>query len=424
MSRNLKSTSNRLLCLWRKPDHLSINVVVDMESEVESAQKAIEVSHGSAGEFSKSAASHMYISNKRSKVFGLVSCLIFALILAVLLPLFWFGSVPTISVFMQKGNKYRLPVTIAAELLMLAIISTCIVRLAITTRSLNRRSSYISSCLSEEFRSVSTQNFEQSTSPLRSARSTKSGSLRSKRNSDSLPNMNIVALRQILESLPTETVARIQELGKRFLNSGNGRSTIEPGKFSTQHKISMDSNSSTTYKIAVKVLLVGDINVGKTSIFHRILYDQFSSSYLQTIGADLGFSTLILSTNSGVDSVSVGLQIWDLGGQEQLVKATKHYYKDAVVVIPVADISNLASLAALHNWLHDISHKVYDPYLVLLLNKADLDHKEVTEEEINKITELQNVERFEVSAKTGENVYKAFTESIAKVIIKETAKML
>ena len=416
---------NQWFCFWRKPGQLTLNVHREeaMDSEAERAEKAIEVSHGSAGEFSRSAGSQTYLKSKCSLTCMLACAMTFFIIIAVLLPLFWFGSVPKISEFMKRGKNYRLPVTIVGEVFLFFLICLCIIQFVRVGRSLQRRMSYLSSCSSGNLHSSFDPNVTPSS--LRSnSESLRSGQGRPMRFSSSSSSMHAVALRQILEELPEECIKRVQELAKRFLNSGNGRSSIVPGKFSLSQRISVDSNSANTYRVATKVLLLGDINVGKTSIFHRILYDQFSSSYLQTIGADLGFSTLNLSSKDEIDQLSVGLQIWDIGGQEQLVKATKLYYKDAVIIIPVADITNIASLKALQYWLKDAINKIYDPYVVLLLNKADLEKKEVTEDDIDEIEELRNVERYEVSAKTGANVSKAFTETIAKVLIKETTKLV
>eukprot|EP00112_Aurelia_sp_Birch-Aquarium-sp1_P022373 Seg6288.3 transcript_id=Seg6288.3/GoldUCD/mRNA.D3Y31 product="Ras-related protein Rab-32D" protein_id=Seg6288.3/GoldUCD/D3Y31 len=427
MSNEPEKMPNRLLCFWKKPEHLRINVEQRiMETEEERVQRAIEVSHGSAGEFSKSTASRSYIKSKSLSVFLTVCFLIFIVTTGILLPLFWFGSVPKISIFMKKGEKYRLPVVIVVEAFVVAFIGICIMRIVRISRSVQRRASYLSSYSSRDIDAALEQNMIAQTPPSdRSDRSVnKTASLRSKRGTQTTSTMQIVALRQILEDLPTDCVERIQELAKKFLDSGNGSSSIEPGKFNVTQKISIQSNLGKNYKIAVKVMLIGDINVGKTSIFHRILYDQFSDSYLQTIGAELGFSTLYLSAADEIDQLSVGLQIWDIGGQEQLVHASKSYYKDAVIVILVLDITSLSSLTALNFWLTEVVSKVYDPYLVLLLNKADLDEKVITEDEINMIQELKQAERYEVSAKTGENVRKAFSETIAKVLIKETNKLL
>lgn len=394
-----------------------------MDSEIERAEKAVEVSHGSAGEFSRSAASQSYLQRRCLSTIVFVS-LIFVLITAiVLLPLFWFGSVPKISEYLKRWIKYRLPITIIVELFLFSLICLCIIQLVRSGRSIQRRVSYLSSCSNRTFFSSLDPNLTPSSlrSNVDNVRPGNRSKLASQMPSSS---MHTVALRQILEELPDNCIERVQELAKKFLSSGNGRSSLVPGRFNINQRVSIDSNSAHTYRVAAKVLLLGDINVGKTSIFHRLLYDQFSSSYLQTIGADLGFSTLNLTSKDENDQLAVGLQIWDIGGQEQLARATKLYYKDAVIIIPVVDISNVASLHSLHYWLQDVMSKIYDPYVVLLLNKADLENKNITEDDINDIDDLRDAERFEVSAKTGENVSRAFTETIAKVLIKETSKLL
>jgi len=416
---SMRKVQSRWLCFWRKSNQLQIIVrqTERVKSEMQQAEKAIEVSHGSAGDFSRSTASQTYLKRKCVTTV-LCFCLILILLtVGVLVPLFWYGSIPEISQYMKKAEKYRLPFTIIIEALLFLLIGLCIVLLVKKGRSLQRRVSYVSSYSSGRF----TSSIDR-TATSSSLRSTRGGARLSHATSSS--SMHVVALRQILEELPEDCIERVQELAKLFLSSGDGRSSIVPGKFSFSQQVSIDSNSVHTYRVATKVLLLGDVNVGKTSIFHRLLYDQFSPSYLQTIGADLGFSTLSLSSKLESDQLAVGLQIWDIGGQEQLARATKLYYKDAVIIIPVADISNVESLHALQYWLRDVVNKIYDPYVVLLLNKADLENKEVTEDDINEIAELKDVERYEVSAKTGANVSRAFTETIAKVLIKETAKIL
>ena len=386
-----------------------------MESGEERMQRAIEVSHGSVGEFSKSAASQSYIQHKRLRICLLACLVILCLAVAIILPIFWFCSVPIVSVFLQKSRNIRVPVVVVVEIAMSAGILLCIACIVKRARSVQRRVSYLESC-SGEF----TISADHS-----SLAANRSDSLRSsKKSSSSVYN---VALRQILEDLPRETVEKIQKLAQLYLNSGTGRSKILPGKFPPGlHKPSNHSAAADnqTYKLSAKVLLIGDVNVGKTSVFHRILYDQFSDSYLQTLGVDLGFSTLYLSNLDEGDELSVALQIWDIGGQEQLAKVTKTYLKDSVIIIPVVDISNKSSLLALNWWFDEISDKVYDPCVVMLLNKADLGEKLIQKEDIDSIEKLKGIERYEVSAKTGANVMKAFTETVAKVIIKEAAKIL
>lgn len=394
-----------------------------MQSEVERAEKAIEVSHGSAGDFSRSAASQTYIKYKRSLTCIYSSIVAFSIIAGILLPLFWYGSVPNVSGFMKKSKEFRLPVTLIIEIFLFFVIFFCIYQLVRSGRSLQRRTSYITSCSRHDFSSSFDPNITP-TSLRSNIHSIISTSGNSSRISSTAASIHGMALRQILEELPDERIKKVQELARKFLDSGTGKCSIVPGKFNFSQMVSSDTSHTQTYKVAAKVLLVGDVNVGKTSIFHRLLYDQFSSSYLQTIGADLGFSTLSLPSQGESDQLSVGLQIWDIGGQEQWAKAAKAYYKDAVVLIPVADISNPGSLQALRYWMNEAVSKIYEPYVVLLLNKVDLDDKQITDEDINEIEQLRDAERFEVSAKTGANVSQAFSETVAKLLIRETSNLL
>ncbi len=379
-------------------------------------QKAIEVSHGSMGEFSRSTASQYYIRKRKTYICLFVSLLIICIVMAVLVPLFWYGHIPVISSYLKKSVEYRIPLTIAIEVLLFMCMVMCIYKIMRYSSSIQRRLSYLSSC-SVEFNSSGDQ---PSRTRLPSKRSE---SLVTKKPANT-SSIHGTSLRQTLEDLPGETVSKIQELAKNYLSSGNGRSSIEPRKFASKPKLSPAVSADHVHTISAKVLLIGDISVGKTSIFHRILYDQFSESYLQTIGVDLGFSTLFLSNEGEQEQLSVALQIWDIGGQGQLSNATKIYFRDAIIIIPVVDISNMQTLEALNWWFKEISDKVYDPYMILLLNKADLGNRAIKEDDINNIPELRGVERYEVSAKTGANVMKAFSETIAKVVVKETAKVL
>eukprot|EP00794_Sanderia_malayensis_P015180 gene15180-16742_t len=384
------------------------------ESEEHRTRRAIEVSHGSVGEFSRSAASQYFVKRKSSIICLFVFLILLCLLSCILLPVFWFASVPGVSDFLKRYSRVRIPIIATFEVVMFVCLFLLMICVMKHIRSRQKRASYLAHSCSGEVVS-STEKRDKRCDSISAKRQVATSNT---------PSSN--SLRQVLEEMPTETVQKVQELAKQFLNSGNGRSTMESRRFSIagQHKASILSDDEVVFKISVKVLLIGDVNVGKTSIFHRILYDQFSSSYLQTIGADLGFSTLYLSNAGEGDQLSVALQIWDLGGQEQLAQTTKAYLKDSIIIIPVIDITKKNTLDVLAWWLDEISVKAYDPYIVLLLNKADLDDKVVKEDDINQITQLKNIERYEVSAKTGANVMKAFTETVAKALVKETAKVL
>ena len=73
-----------------------------------------------------------------------------------------------------------------------------------------------------------------------------------------------------------------------------------------------------------KVLLVGEPNVGKSSLIRRILLGEFDEEYMTTIGVDL--SAVVIETGHGSPVI---LTVIDLGGQKEFSNLRTHYYKDA-----------------------------------------------------------------------------------------------
>lgn len=101
-----------------------------------------------------------------------------------------------------------------------------------------------------------------------------------------------------------------------------------------------------------KVVLVGDSNVGKTSIIQRYTKDNFDQGIEPTIGAH--FMTRIIDLGEHGGSGRMKLQIWDTAGQEKYKSVTQIYYRDAAAAVCVYDISNALSLDAAERWLEDL----------------------------------------------------------------------
>ncbi|KAL1326902.1 hypothetical protein HN51_037027 [Arachis hypogaea] len=167
----------------------------------------------------------------------------------------------------------------------------------------------------------------------------------------------------------------------------------------------------------LKVILLGDSGVGKTSLMNQYVYRKFSQHYKATIGAD--FVTKELQ----VDDKLVTLQIWDTAGQERFNSLGAAFYRGADCCVLVYDVNAHKTFDTLNNW-HDEFIKQADlndheafPF-VLLGNKVDVDggnSRKVTEKKAREwCASRGNLPYFETSAKEGYNVDEAFL-NVAKI---------
>jgi len=161
-----------------------------------------------------------------------------------------------------------------------------------------------------------------------------------------------------------------------------------------------------------KILVVGDIGTGKTSIIKRFVHNIFSMHYKSTIGVD--FALKVINWDPKTE---VRLQLWDIAGQERFGNMTRVYYKEAVGAFIVFDVTRISTFEAVAKWKADIDAKVtYGPDdkpipVVLLANKCDLAKeggyvKNATE--MDKYTNENGfIKWFETSAKDNVNIDKA-----------------
>ena len=155
-------------------------------------------------------------------------------------------------------------------------------------------------------------------------------------------------------------------------------------------------------------MLIGDSNVGKTSIIKRYCNNQFSPSYISTVGID--FETKYLRLNGKI----INLQIWDTAGQERYKVLAKNYYKNSDGFIIVYDITDKKSFNNVANWITQIKDSASENVkCVLLGNKCDLE--ELRQVDINQGKDLANnyhLKFYETSAQKGNNIQKVFTDLV------------
>ena len=174
---------------------------------------------------------------------------------------------------------------------------------------------------------------------------------------------------------------------------------------------SLPSQPITTHQF--KLIMLGDVAVGKTSIVTRFVDNEFKSTYHCTVGVEYKVKSLKLDPYTNVN-----LKIWDTCGEEKYRTITRQYYRNSNGVVLVFDLTNKNSFDKLSGWLNDI--KEYGPNdicIILVGNKSDVqDRKLSLFEEGKKLAMNYKMPYIEVSAKTGTNVLSMF-ENITKKMI-------
>lgn len=165
------------------------------------------------------------------------------------------------------------------------------------------------------------------------------------------------------------------------------------------------------YDYLMKVVMVGDTGVGKSSLLIQFTENTFDSSQAATIGVEFGTNIL------DVDDKQVKLQIWDTAGQEAFRSLTRSYYRGTCCAILVYDITSKNSFAHLKDWLDEARDNGPETMIFLVIgNKIDSeDDRQVTFEDGRLFAEENGTFFTETSAKTGDHVTAAF-QLITKTI--------
>jgi Ras-related protein Rab-18 len=179
--------------------------------------------------------------------------------------------------------------------------------------------------------------------------------------------------------------------------------------------ISNKSDDALNHKFyKLKIILIGDSGVGKTSLLCRFLDKNFSINQPCTVNADFKIKTLNIDS-----STSAELIIWDTCGQEKYRSLTKQFYKDAHGIILMFDVCDKRSFENLNKWLEEIpKNNVNENFSVVLCgNKIDL-NRNVSYEEASIFAKNKDMSYCETSSKNGINIDVAF-EKVTKDIIEK-----
>jgi small GTP-binding protein len=173
----------------------------------------------------------------------------------------------------------------------------------------------------------------------------------------------------------------------------------------------MRLDSGGIYKF--KFVIIGDHEVGKTSIIRRFVENKFSFDYRATIGLN------ILAHSMEFYGNQIDFSLWDIGAQDYFRRFRKTYYLGTQAAFIVSDISNQTSFDNIKKWYKELQDfvKNKDIPIVIVGNKIDLSVERIVsyQDGVKYVNELakenhnQDISYIETSARTGENIEDAFT---------------
>jgi len=165
----------------------------------------------------------------------------------------------------------------------------------------------------------------------------------------------------------------------------------------------------------VKVCLVGEAAVGKSALIRRFVLDDFDDAYAQTLGTRIYKRAMTVSPHG--EAVDVDLMIWDIMGQKGFRELLKDaYFYGAHGILAVADLTRRETFADLGGWIDGVREVAGNVPIVLLANKADVwDRTIVKESDVAGAAERYGAPHFLASAKTGDNVERAFGDLVGRI---------
>ncbi|KAL7720853.1 GTP-binding protein ypt7 [Entamoeba marina] len=165
----------------------------------------------------------------------------------------------------------------------------------------------------------------------------------------------------------------------------------------------------------VKVVVIGDSGVGKTSLINKYVNNKSDPNIYLTIGVDFYPKTV------EIDRINLNLQIWDMAGSGRY-GYERFLFRGTDYLILVFDVTNSMTFNDLDMWLDEINIKSGSSGIPLCVvgNKIDCNDRKVCEEEARKWCDFHNILYFETSAKTSQNITNLFVTIINELSLNKS----
>ncbi len=173
----------------------------------------------------------------------------------------------------------------------------------------------------------------------------------------------------------------------------------------------------------VKICLVGEAAVGKSSLIRRFVHEDFDDKYLQTLGTKVSKKETVVRASDGGE-VKLDLTVWDIMGQKGFRELLKEaYFYGAKGILAVCDCTRKSTLEDLDDWIEGVYSVTGKVPIIILANKVDAKEKqELRPEDLEQFAKAYDSAGRFTSAKTGEGVEDAFI-TLAQRIVKDRVAM-
>ena len=177
--------------------------------------------------------------------------------------------------------------------------------------------------------------------------------------------------------------------------------------------------SNTNTNNSVKIVIIGDQAVGKSSLLMQFVDKKFTLNMMGTAGVDIKKKVIDYKNNK------INLHFYDSAGHDRFRHLLKQYLQGCKGIILAYDITDLNSFNNVSSWIDNIKQNADSKVeLIIIGNKVDLTDKKVTSEDAIELGKKYNVEVIQASAKTGENVDIAFMKIVNNILEKESNDLL
>lgn len=172
---------------------------------------------------------------------------------------------------------------------------------------------------------------------------------------------------------------------------------------------------------SIKLVLLGEAAVGKSSIVLRFVSNDFAENKEPTIGA------AFLTQRVNIDDHTVKFEIWDTAGQERFASLAPMYYRNAQAALVVYDVTKPQSFIKARHWVKELHEQASKDIVIALIgNKVDIldddpNERKVAKEEAEKLAEEEDLLFFETSAKTALNINEVFLKIGENIPLKNAA---